>query len=147
MAPTDFETQRLFAASLAAHDARDTAYSIDLARQAVERDPHHVEALEHLGTLLITRRQRYAEGLAFVERSVASRNDDAGLWYSLGWCREFAAHEIRRRGAGDERLDPKALYELAADAFRRCLALHPEGKLVDDATDLLDHIENELSGM
>ena len=86
------EAQRLFAASLAAHDARDTVRSIDLARQAIEQDPQHIEALEHLGTLLITRRQRYAEGLAFVERALAAREDDAGLWYSLGWCREFAAH-------------------------------------------------------
>ncbi len=147
MAATDPEAQRLFAASLAAHDARETARSIELARQAIERDPQHAEALEHLGTLLITRRQRYAEGLAFVERALAAREDDAGLWYSLGWCREFAAHEIRRRGAGDESLDPKALYGLAADAFRRCLALRPEGKLVDDAEDLLDHVENELTSM
>jgi len=147
MASTDPEAQRLFAASLAAHDARDTARSIDLARQAIEHDPHHAEALEHLGTLLITRRQRYAEGLAFVEGALAAREDDAGLWYSLGWCREFAAHEIRRRGAGDGSLDPKSLYELAADAFRRCLALRPEGKLVDDAADLLDHVENELMSM
>jgi tetratricopeptide (TPR) repeat protein len=147
MASTDPEAQRLFAASLAAHDARDTARSINLARQAIEHDPDHAEALEHLGTLLITRRQRYAEGLAFVERALAAREDDAGLWYSLGWCREFAAHEIRRRGTGDESLDPKALYELAADAFRHCLALRPEGKLVDDAADLLDHVENELTSM
>jgi tetratricopeptide (TPR) repeat protein len=147
MTSTGPEAQRLFAASLAAHDARDTARSIDLARQAIEHDPHHAEALEHLGTLLITRRQRYAEGLAFVERAVATREEDAGLWYSLGWCREFAAHEIRRRGASDEPLDPKALYDLAADAFRRCLALGPEGKLVDDAADLLDHVENELTSM
>jgi tetratricopeptide (TPR) repeat protein len=140
------DAQRLFAASVEAHTARDTARAIALAREAIEVDPHHVEALEHLGTLLITRRQRFGEGLAFVERAVAERPDDAGLWYSLGWCREFAAHEIARRGSGAS-LDPRVLYEAAADAFRRCLDLKPEGKLVGDAEDLLDHVENELSRM
>ena len=38
----------------------------------------------------------------------------------------------------------RKLYRDAYEAFRRCLALHPEGKLVGDAEDLLDHVENEL---
>jgi tetratricopeptide (TPR) repeat protein len=141
------EARRLFEASLEAHAARDTARAIALAREAIDADPRHAAALEHLGTLLITRRQRYAEGLAFVERAVAEREDDAGLWYSLGWCREFAAHEIARRGGATETLEPRALYDSAADAFRHCLDLKPEGKLVGDAEDLLDHVENELSRM
>jgi hypothetical protein len=36
------------------------------------------------------------------------------------------------------------LYSEAAHSFQRCLALHPDGKLRDDAEDLLDHVENEL---
>ena len=122
------------------------AASIELSRRALELSPQYVEALEHLGTLLITRRRQYAEGLAFIDRAVAARPSDAGIWYAAGWCYEFAAHEIKRR-ARDTGLDPKALYERAADAFRRCLALHPEGKLVGDAGDLLDHVENELRAM
>ena len=54
----------LYAASRAKHAERDTAGSIELARQAVELDPKYAEALEHLGTLLITRRHAYAEGLS-----------------------------------------------------------------------------------
>lgn len=143
--------QALFARALDRHRARDTAGSIDLARQAVALDPAYAEALEHLGTLLVTRRRAYAEGIACIERAVAARADDAGLWYSLGWCCEFAAHEIARRGGGaagaprtGRLADPRSLYEHAAEAFRRCLALHPEGKLADDAQDLLDHVEDEL---
>ncbi|MDE3094667.1 MAG: hypothetical protein KGK07_01535 [Chloroflexota bacterium] len=137
--------QALFARALDRHRARDTAGSIDLARQAVALDPAYAEALEHLGTLLVTRRRAYAEGIACIERAVAARADDAGLWYTLGWCCEFAAHEIARRGGGAAPApDPRSLYEHAAEAFRRCLALHPEGKLADDAADLLDHVENEL---
>jgi tetratricopeptide (TPR) repeat protein len=96
--------------------------------------------------MLVTRRRNYEEGLTFVERAVEARPSDAGLWYSLGWVREFAAHEITRRGAASA-LDPRQLYEHAAAAFRRCLALKPEGKLVGDAEDLLDHVENELASM
>ena len=92
--------------------------------------------------MLITRSRRYADGLVLIERAVTLRPGDAGLWYSLGWLYEFAAHEVRRRAAAD--LAPRALYERAAEAFRQCLAMHPEGKLQGDAEDLLDHVENEL---
>lgn len=134
----------LFAEALRMHERRDTAASIRLTREALAHDPDHVRALEHLGTLLVTRRRRYRDGIAALERAVALRPADPGLWYGLGWNCEFAAHEIRRHGsAGDP--DPLDLYRRAADAFRRCLALNPEGKLQGDAEDLLDHIENELA--
>lgn len=81
-----------------------------------------------------------------IDRAAAARPEDAGIWYAVGWCYEFAAHEIRRRPTGSH-LDAKALYVHAADAFRRCLALHPSGKLVGDAEDLLDHVENELRSL
>jgi hypothetical protein len=95
--------------------------------------------------LLVTRKRRFEEGLVLLERATEARPDDAGLWYALGWCAEFAAHETARRAAGD--LDPRALYERAAASFRRCLGLNPEGKLVGDAEDLLDHVENELRSL
>lgn len=97
--------------------------------------------------MLITRRGQYADGLALIERAVALRPDDAGMWYALGWCCEFAAHELSRRPPGGEQLAPRPLYERAAEAFRACLALHPDGKLQDDAEDLLDHVENTLASL
>jgi tetratricopeptide (TPR) repeat protein len=99
-----------------------------------------------MATLLVTRRRQYAQGLALIDRAAALRPDDAGIWYAVGWCYEFAAHEIRRRAAAAD-LDVPALYARAADAFRRCLALHPDGKLADDAADLLDHVDNELRSL
>lgn len=138
------DADALFEDALLLHERRDIAGSIARARAALERDPAHVRALEHLGTLLVTRRRRYREGLDALERAVALRPTDPGLWYGLGWNCEFAAHEIRRkRVAGDP--EPAELYTRAAEAFRRCLALEPDGKLRGDAEDLLDHVENELA--
>jgi hypothetical protein len=97
--------------------------------------------------VLITRRRQYAEGLALIERAAALREDDPGLWYSLGWCYEFAAHELRRRPVGASQVDVRNLYLRAAEGFRRCLALSPTGKLEGDAQDLLDHVENELDAL
>jgi hypothetical protein len=96
---------------------------------------------------LITRRQQYREGLDYLERAAGSRPDDAGIWYSLGWCYEFAAHELARRRPAGIDLDARELYERAAEGFRTCLSLQPEGKLQGDAEDLLDHVENELSAL
>jgi len=97
--------------------------------------------------MLVTRRRAFAEGLDCLERAASARADDAGTWYSLGWCYEFAAHETARRPPALPGLDPRALYERAAEGFRRCLALNPDGKLRGDAEDLLDHVENELAGL
>ena len=100
-----------------------------------------------LGTTLITRKRRYREGLECLERAAGAVPDDAGTWYALGWCYEFAAHEIARRRPDGVDLEPRTLYERAAVGFRRCLDLHPDGKLQGDAEDLLDHVENELAAL
>jgi tetratricopeptide (TPR) repeat protein len=125
--------------------ARDIPASVQLARSALQADPDCVEALEHLGMLLVTRRRRFDEGLDLIVRATALRPDDPGLWYSLGWAAEFAAHDAARRHGNGQ--TARAMYERAADAFRRCLDLNPDGKLQGDAEDLLDHVENELSSM
>ncbi|HZP57560.1 MAG TPA: hypothetical protein VFC53_08380 [Dehalococcoidia bacterium] len=140
------EARALLAEAQARQAAHDTAGSIDLGRRALALAPDLPEALEHVGTLLVTRRRAYAEGLAMLERAAAARPHDAGLWYALGWCCEFAAHERARRPGG-EAIDVRATYERAAEAFRRCLDLRPEGKLAGDAGDLLDHVENELASL
>ena len=130
------------------HAAHDIAGGVELARRAVEADPGNADALEHLATVLVTRRGRYAEGLELIERAVALRPDDAGMWYALGWCYEFAAHELRRRPpAAAGKLAPRTLYERAEEAFHACLALRPDGKLQGDAEDLLDHVENTLRSL
>ena len=121
----------------------DIAASVALARQALALAPDCVEALEHLGMIYVSRRHRFDEGLTLLQRALDLRPDDAGLWYSLGWCCEFAAHTMRR-SAGDDAAAADDLYRRAADAFRRCLALQPGGKLSDDASDLLAIVADQL---
>ena len=127
-----------------AHAAGEITRALALTREVLDAAPDHVEALEHLANVLVTRQRKHAEGLAAIDRVIELRPDDAGSWYARGWLYEFAAHENRRRPSTSEGLSTKALYETAAESFRRCLELHPAGKLEGDAQDLLDHVENEL---
>lgn len=136
-------SRELFREAQARHAAHDVASSARLAAQALELDPEFAEALEHLGMIYVTRRARSAEGLDLLQRAVDLRAADAGLWYSLGWCCEFAAQAMRRSGDRDE-APADRLYRRAAEAFRRCLALRPEGKLADDAADLLELVEDQI---
>jgi tetratricopeptide (TPR) repeat protein len=138
------DARLLFAQAQERQAAHDTAAGFALAQQALAADPDYVEAMEFVANALITRRRQYGEGLALVDRMVELRPEDAGVWYAAGWLYEFAAHEIARRRPAGVEIDERSLYERAAAAFRQCLAMHPDGKLRDDAEDLLDHVENEL---
>jgi len=79
-----------------------------------------------------------------IEHAVSIKPADPGLWYALGWLAEFVAHESQRRSSAPAP-DVRALYLRAEAAFQRCLGLQPEGKLKDDAEDLLDHVQNQLA--
>jgi tetratricopeptide (TPR) repeat protein len=138
------QSRELFREAQERHAAHDVASSARLAAQALELDPEFAEALEHLGMIYVTRRGRFADGLDLLRRAVDVRPADAGLWYSLGWCCEFAAQAAR--AAGRDETAAAALYQRAAEAFRRCLALRPAGKLADDAADLLELVEDRLRG-
>ena len=127
------------------HATGERKEALRLAREALALDDGFTQAMEFVATALVARRHEFAEGLALLDRAVGISPDDAGLWYARGWCYEFAAHESRR--TGKEAAEVGAWYETAADSFRRCLSLSPGGKLEGDATDLLDHVENELASM
>lgn len=141
--PAD-DARALFREAQARHAAHDIAASIALTKRALALDPDYVEALEHLGMIEVSRRQHFDEGLELLRRAVDLRPDDAGLWYSLGWCCEFAADALRRSPAG-RAATAHDLYRRAAEAFRRCLNRGPTGKLADDAADLLALVEDRLA--
>jgi tetratricopeptide (TPR) repeat protein len=92
----------------------------------------------------VQRLGRYAEGLAELERARASAPDDPAVHYTLGWCYEFVAHGVSRKPRAG--LEPQELYRKAEASLRRCLELRPDGKMKDDAQDLLASIIKEDVG-
>jgi tetratricopeptide (TPR) repeat protein len=139
---------------MARHERGDIAGAVAEARRALEAAPGFADAHSYLGSTLVQRQGRYAEGLAELERARELAPDDAAIHYTLGWCYEFVAHRVSRRpqaSAGAESaagggLDPLVLYAKAEQELRRCLELKPQGKLKDDAQDLLASIIKEDVG-
>ncbi len=128
-------------AAMVLHAQGDIDGALAEARNAIEAAPTFAEAHSYLGSTLITRKGRFAEGLDALEQAEAASPDDATLQYTLGWCCEFVAHRVsRRRQAG---LDLDELYRRAEAHLRRCLELRPDAKIRDDAKDLLSSIIRE----
>ena len=128
--------------AMAAHaqGAIDTALA--LAADAVDLCPTLAAAHAYVGNTLVTRRRRFADGLAALERAAELAAGDATTWYTLGWCREYAAHAIGR-GRGRYQAtgqDSPELYGLARDALLRARALDPDDALLGDIEDMLDVI-------
>ena len=126
------------------HEANDIAGALEDARRALALAPDFADARSYLGSTLVTRRGRYAQGLAELERAREAAPDDPAIYYTLGWCYELAAHGLSRRPRPG--LDPNELYEKAEAYLRRCLDLDPRDKLKDDAEDLLSSIIKEDVG-
>ena len=123
-----------------AQGAIDTALA--LAADAVRLCPTLAAAHAYLGNTLVTRRRRFADGLAALERAAELAAGDATIWYTLGWCREYAAHAIGR-GRGRYQATGQGspeLYGLARDALLRARALEPDDALLGDIEDMLDVI-------
>jgi tetratricopeptide (TPR) repeat protein len=127
--------------ALARHERNDIAGALESARAALDEAPHYTDTRAYIGSTLVQRLARYRDGLDELERAVADAPDDPAAHYTLGWCAEFVAHRASRKPAPG--LDPQALYEQAEVALRRCLELNPDGKLRDDAADLLSSIIRE----
>ncbi len=131
-------------AAMAHHGRGDIVGALAEARLALELAPTFAEARSYLGSTLVTRLGRYAEGLAELERALEAAPADATINYTLGWCYEFVAHRVARRPKSG--LDSRELYGKAIASLRRCLELRPEDKLRDDAQDLLSSIIGEDVG-
>ena len=138
------DARRLLREAMARHERDDIAGALAEARRALEAAPGFADAHAYLGSTLVQRLGRYAEGLAELERASELAPDDAAVHYTLGWCYEFVAHRVSRRP--QEGLDPLDLYAKAEQELRRCLELKPQGKLKDDAQDLLASIIKEDVG-
>ena len=128
-------------AAMALHAEGDIDGAFALAQSAIDAAPEFAEAHSYLGSTLITRKGRFAEGLDALAQAEGAAPDDATLQYTLGWCCEFVAHRISRRPQPG--LDPEELYQRAEAHLRRCLELNPDAKIRDDAKDLLASIIKE----
>ena len=143
-APIPEAARERLRAAMARHQQGDIAGALAEARRALALAPDFADARSYLGSTLVTRRGRYREGLAELERAREAAPDDPTVHYTLGWCYEFVAHSLARRPRPG--LDPQALYRKAEASLRRCLELNPEGKIKGDAEDLLASIIREDVG-
>ena len=142
--PTPKTARERLRAAMARHGEGDIEGALAEARAALELAPEFADTRSYLGSTLITKQGRYAEGLAELERAREAAMDDPALHYTLGWCYEFVAYRLaRRRQASAGGLEPADLYRKAEASLRRCLELRPEAKLKDDAKDLLSAIIKE----
>lgn len=131
----------LYRQALALHEQHDIQGALAKAREALQIEPDYADARQYIGSTLVQKLGLYAEGLTELERAKQDAPDDPALMYTLGWCYEFVAHRVSRRPVVG--LDPAELYGHAERYLRRCLDLKPEGKLRDDAADLLSSIIRE----
>jgi tetratricopeptide (TPR) repeat protein len=136
--------RELLRQALALHHAERIDDALALARDALEADPTLGEAHAYIGNTLVTRKRRFADGLAELERALELTPDDPGIAYTLGWCQEFAANAIARpRGRAWHQAPAQSadeLYEAAQSSMLRARALNPEEGLKGDIEDILDVI-------
>lgn len=144
---TEHEARAQLREAMARHAAGDSDAALAAARAAVAAAPALGEAWAYLGSTLVTRKRRFADGIAALERAVALCPEDAAIWYTLGWCREFAANALARPKGGRVRAgdqpaaeDAATLYARAKQAMLHALTLDPEPGLRGDIEDILDVI-------
>ena len=100
------------------------------ASEVVERWPEYAQAFSYLGQTLVTRKRRFADGLAVLDRAVELGGNDPYILYSAAWCREFAANAIERPKGAHQAVKekPAQLYTKAHDELLRALTLDPDDK-------------------
>ncbi|MFN8639585.1 MAG: hypothetical protein U0360_09055 [Dehalococcoidia bacterium] len=117
------------------------------AEDALALDPTLADAHAYIGNTLVTRRRAYPEGIAALERAAALAPQDPTIWFTLGWCQEFAAnalaHPRGRRREDPRGLVPDDLYGAAMRSMLHARTLDPDEALLGDIEDILDVISRE----
>ena len=126
--------------AMALQSADDIDGAITAAEGAIALAPDFGQAHAYLGSTLVTRRRRFADGLAALERAAELRPDDPGVLYTLGWCREYVANAIEKRRGHHQPVaaEPAVLYRDATAVLLRARELRPERGLLADIEDILD---------
>jgi tetratricopeptide (TPR) repeat protein len=138
------ELRAALRAAMALHARDEIDAAVAAARQIVERAPDFCEGHTYLGNTLVTRKRRFADGLAALERAAALCPDDAAILYTLGWCREFVANALEKPRAPHQPVaqDAAALYAATTEVLKRALTLDAEPGLRGDIEDILDVVAN-----
>ncbi len=138
------EARTAFRAAMDLHAAGEIDMAIEAAEAVVTRWPGFGEALSYLGQTLVTRKRRFADGLAVLGRAVEASPADPYVVYSAGWCTEFVAEELRRPKRAHQPVDGDAAWHYAAakTLFLHALALDPDEKLRGDVEDMLSAISS-----
>jgi len=123
-----------------AHAAGHIDGALAAVAEVVERWPGYAQARSYLGQTLVTRKRRFADGLAELDRAVAAGVDDPYILYTAGWCREFVANALAKPKGGPHQpvdVSADALYESAHRLFLRALEAGPDDQLQGDIEDML----------
>lgn len=111
------------------------------ARRAIALTPEMADAHSYLGSTLVTRKRRFAEGLRALEQARHLAADNPFIRYTLGWCYEYVAHELAPGATPEGLPSRRELYRRAIAELQACLAAAPSPDLRDDAEKLLERIE------
>lgn len=127
----------------------DIDAALGAARALLADAPDFADAWAYLGNTLVTRKRRFADGLAALERAVELEPANPWFAYTLGWCREYAANALAHpkggrawQAAQPAAQDADTLYATARASFLRALTLDPNNALRGDIEDMLDVVEH-----
>jgi tetratricopeptide (TPR) repeat protein len=147
--PPDEQARADLRYAMTLQGAGDIDAALEAARRLVARVPGYGEAWAYIGNTLVTRKRRFADGIAALELATTLCAEDAAVWYTLGWCREYAANALARPKGGkvqaaDQQVgvDADTLYAQARDAMLHALTLDPDEGMRGDIEDILDVISN-----
>jgi tetratricopeptide (TPR) repeat protein len=126
------------------HSADEIDNALASATEAIAHAPAFCEAHAYLGNTLVTRKRRFADGLAELELAAKLCPKDPGILYTLGWVREFIANALEKPRRPHQPVEPDAstLYAAATTVLRQALMLDPEPQLMGDIEDILDVVAN-----
>ena len=139
------EARAALRAVMQAHAAGDVDHALQAAEEILTRWPDYAQARSYYGQTLVTRKRRFADGLAQLERAVQDGGDDPYILYTAGWCQEFVANALHKpKGGPHQRVEQSSddLYASAAALFHRALAADPDDQLQGDIEDMLTVISN-----
>ena len=126
--------------AMALHSAGEIDRAIEHARRAIELAPDFADGHTYLGNTLVTRKRRFRDGLAALDRAAELAPGDPAILYTAGWCHEYVANALERPRGRHQPVaeDAATLYVIARRYFLRALRANPDDQLKGDIEDMLD---------